>query len=232
MRGLLLGLVLSCSQPPRAVVANQSRSRDIPVVRIDRAHPLRDCPRAAAANVFTNDLIQLPVTYDACLHGMVIGDSIVVNASSRQPTGRTAARRAIVDRTGRVLLHGTETISEAGTALPMVVALVDLDGDGKSEIIEEDEVTHRHWLTRIYKVYEDTIVLLDSFPHALEDGHQTCAASWTVEDVGPGRRALVVSSEVGPSKRPSEDVPSLFECLRPGVHRFTIENDRLVESAP
>jgi hypothetical protein len=216
-------LVLSaCSGPARDPVMNHApTSRIDPVIRLDRARPLRDCPRGSS-KIFS-ELPGSQVTFDACLRGKLVGDSIAVNAS--QPVnGRIASRRAIVDLEGHVLLHGTETIGEPENSPPIVVALVDLDGDGKHEILEEDEVVAHQRVTRIWKVYEDSIVELGMFPHALEDGRHTCHASWTIEG-----RMPVVSATIEPAKRSSSH-DGLFDCLAPGRHRFTIEDDRLIET--
>jgi hypothetical protein len=226
----LLLWLSSCPRPAQDAVANHVvRPREDPVIELDRARPRRDCPREVASQIFGERAAGSALIVDACLRGRLVGDSIAVNASMRSADGRIASRRAIVSLDGHVLLHGTETVTQAGNSPPTVVALVDLDGDGKQEIIEEDEtVAHQH-VTRIYKVYEDTIVQLGSFPHALEDARQTCVASWKIEELARSRRALVVSARIEPPKRPGGTDDGLFECLPAGRHSFTVEDDRLVD---
>jgi hypothetical protein len=224
MRALLLCLLVpSCARPVHDGVANRAASREPLAITLDRAHPRRDCPPNFTSKVFVEQWPGSTLTIDACLRGKLVGDSVAVNVTMRGTDGRIASRRAIVALDGRLLLHGTETITKPDTSPPTVVALVDLDGDGKPEIIEEDEVVAHQHVTRVYKVYEDTIVHLDSFPHALEDGRQTCTAPWTVAP-----RALIVSARIEPAKRSTGNHDGLFECLPAGRHSLTVENDRLV----
>ncbi len=221
-------LVPACPRPTQDVVANRVVSRREDLVELDRTRPLRDCPPEVASKLFVETWPGSALTVEACLRGKMVGDSIAVNASMRDPDGRIASRRAIVALDGHVLLHGLETMTQAGSSPPTVVALVDLDGDGKQEIIEEDEVFPHQHVTRIYKVYEDTIVHLEQFPHALEDGRHTCVTSWTIETLAKSR-ALVVTARIEPAKRAGDRHDGIFECLSPGRHSFTIENDRLID---
>lgn len=172
---------------------------------------------------------------DVCLHGELIGPSVVVYASAppaadSQREDGYPLRRVIIGHDLTLLAEGPAGGGDWMVGAASLEALVDLDGDGRHEIVETDGTSVMSTMLRVWRLDGRQWLEAGTVMTGIEDGGYTCTSTWTASPPdATGRRTLVVEVQERGEREVNEYSGEAMNagCPSAGTHHYALDGGLL-----